>query len=71
MDTRPDTLRDAFLNGIVDRHEHGLLRNEQLYRRTKWHRLAWAAGWRLANEITSRRLRIARRKRPLTVRAVS
>jgi len=54
-----DTLGQAFLNGIVDRAEHGLLEVEQLYRRTPAHRLAWRIGWRLAHVLTQRPLRTA------------
>lgn len=68
-----DTLGEAFLNGVVDRHEHGLLRVEQLYRRTKFHRLAWRAGWRVADVLTARPLRTAaaRAKPRLHIREAS
>jgi hypothetical protein len=61
-DVKRDTLGRAFCNGFVDRAEFGLLRVEQLYRRTRLHRWAWRAGWEIANALTSRPLRTAGKK---------
>jgi len=58
----PDSLGQALCNGFVDRAEHGLLRKEQLYRRTRLHRLAWCAGWLVANTLTTSPLRNAGKK---------
>lgn len=58
---KPDALGQAFVNGIVDRVEYGLLRKEQLYRRTRLHRWAWRAGWELANALTTKPLRTAKK----------
>lgn len=55
-----DNIGTAFLNGIEDRHVNGLLRVEQLYRRTTLHKFAWRAGWEVANLLTNRRLRTER-----------
>ncbi len=59
---RRDTLGEAFCEGVVDRFEHGLLRVEQLYRRTWWHRAAWRLVYEFANLVTRRPLRTERRK---------
>ncbi len=59
-----DTIGTAFCNGIEDRHVNGLLRAEQLYRSGPWQRIAWRFGWELANAITGRALRTAKRATP-------
>jgi len=56
-----DTLKHAFVNGVVDRHAYGLLRKEQLYRRPWSRRLAWRIGWEFANLLTRRPLRTSKR----------
>lgn len=64
-----DRIADAFFSGINDRFEHGLLRAEQLYRRTWMHRAAWRTGWELANALTARPLRTERRKAAVSIAA--
>ena len=59
---RRDTFGQALCNGFVDRVEYGLLRQEQLYRRTRLHRWAWRAGWEIANALTTKPLRTAAKK---------
>jgi hypothetical protein len=54
-----DTLSNAFCEGIVDRHEHRLLRQENLYR-FPLRRVAWRLGWEVANLLTQRPLRTAK-----------
>lgn len=58
-----DTIVTAFLHGVVDRHDHGLLRVERLYRRPLRHGLAWRLGWEVGNLLTDRPLRTQRRVR--------
>lgn len=53
---RKEQLSTAFCNGFEDRHTHGLLRGEKLYRSWHWN-FAWRAGWELANVLTTRPLR--------------
>lgn len=53
---RKEKLSTALCNGFEDRHSHGLLREEKLYRAWHWH-LAWRVGWELANVLTTRPLR--------------
>lgn len=57
-----DTVGHAFLNGIEDRHVNGLLRVEQLYRHGRSQRVAWRLGWEVANMLTRRPLRNAKRE---------
>lgn len=52
-----DSIGMAFCNGVEDRHTHGLLRNEQLYRGGPMQRCAWRVGWEIANLLTARNLR--------------
>jgi hypothetical protein len=52
-----DTIGQAFLNGVEDRHVNGLLRVEQLYRSGRAQRWAWTLGWVVADLLTSRKLR--------------
>lgn len=64
-----DTLGEAFCSGIVDRHEYGLLRAEQLYRTSKKNRMAWRLGYELANLLTQRPFRTAKRSTPKEARS--
>jgi hypothetical protein len=57
-----DNIGTAFLNGIEDRHTHGLLRVEQLYRRPRRHKLAWRLGWWTAHLLTVRPMRTGKRR---------
>lgn len=54
-----NTMGTAFLNGIEDRHSHGLHWHEGLYRPTTLH-VAWRLGWEVANMLTTRGLRTAK-----------
>lgn len=56
-----DTIGTAFCNGIESRHVDGLLRVEQLYRSGPAQRIAWRLGWEVANILTQRALRNAKR----------
>ncbi len=51
----------AFCLGVEDRHTNRPLRVEQLYRSPWTNRLAWRLGWELANMLTQRPLRTAKR----------
>lgn len=58
MKLKNDSIGSAFLNGVTDRHEFGLHRVENLYRRNLFtHRLWWRLGWEFANVVTTRKLR--------------
>jgi hypothetical protein len=57
-----DTIKQAFINGTVDRIQYGLLRAEQLYRRPWVLRWAWRCGWEFGNLVTRRPLRTAHRR---------
>jgi hypothetical protein len=57
-----DTIFRAFKNGVDDRRLYGLLRKEQLYRKPWTRRAAWRLGWELANVVTRRPLRTAKKK---------
>ncbi len=59
-----DSVGTAFCNGIESRHVDGLLRVEQLYRSGPWQRFAWRLGWELANVLTQRALRTAKKSAP-------
>lgn len=59
--SKNDTIGTAFCLGIEDRHVNGLLRKEQLYRSGWPQKLAWRFGWELANMLTTRPLRTAKR----------
>lgn len=58
---KQDTFGEAVCNGFDDRYSAGLLRVEQLYRAGPVQKLGWRLGWELANMLTQRPLRTAKR----------
>lgn len=52
-----DSIKQALMHGFKDRSKYGLLRKEQLYRRSWKQRVAWRIGWELANIVTRTPLR--------------